>query len=332
MGNHYLWSGLASCWDTAGHPVDCAGSRQDADFQPGHHWPEPRFADHGELIVDLGTGLTWTRNANPMDFPATWSEALDFVRRMNARATHGHTDWRMPNRRELRSLISHAARKPALPANHPFRGVFLGWYWTCTTSALAPAYAWYVHMEGGRMFYGRKDQYCLLWPVRGKSSVLPATGQTICYDEQGREIACSGSLQDGEFRAGVAWPSPRFTILDSGVRDELTGLVWTRSADLAGNPVTWKAALDLAADLAARDGLPWRLPSINELESLVDASRHSPALPAGHPFEHVPEACWSSSTSFFEPDWAYCLYFHKGAVGVGYKPNPEFAVWLVRDE
>lgn len=332
MGAHYLWTGLASCWDAAGRPVDCIGTGQDAEFRLGRAWPEPRFEAQGELILDLATGLTWTRDANPLDFPATWTEALEFVRRMNAGAAYGHTDWRMPNRRELRSLISHAARKPALPASHPFQGVFLGWYWTCTTSAMATAYAWYVHMEGGRMFYGRKDQYCLLWPVRGESSVLPATGQTLCYDDQGRAMPCAGSLQDGELRAGVPWPSPRFTVLGSGVRDELTGLVWTRSADMTGNQVTWKSALNLAADLAARDGLAWRLPSINELESLVDASRHSPALPDSHPFQHVPEACWSSSTSFFEPDWAYCLYFHKGAVGVGYKPNPEFAVWLVRHE
>ena len=31
----------------------------------------------------------------------------------------------------------------------------------------------------------------------------------------------------------------------------------------------------------------WRLPNINELESLVDCSAHSPALPHGHPFRDV---------------------------------------------
>lgn len=332
MGRHYLWTGLGGCWDETGKAVDCAGSGQDAEFRPGQAWPEPRFETHGELVTDAATGLTWSLDANLIGFPATWGEALEAVRRMNAEAALGHADWRMPNRREMRGLVSHGARKPALPAGHPFQGVFLGWYWTCTTSAMAPAYAWCVHMEGGRMFYGRKDQYGLLWPVRGESSVLPATGQTACFDALGREVSCAGTLQDGELRAGVPWPEPRFEILGDGVRDALTGLVWHRRADLAGVNVPWREALSLAADLADSQGLAWRLPTINELESLVDASRHSPALPMGHPFLDVPEACWSSTTSFFEPDWAYCLYFHKGAVGVGYKPHPEFAVWLVREE
>lgn len=73
----------------------------------------------------------------------------------------------------------------------------------------------------------------------------------------------------------------------------------------------------------------WRLPDINALESLVDASRHHPALPAGHPFLAVGEAYWSSTTSAFETNWAHALYLHKGAVGVGVKSAREFLVWPV---
>ncbi len=93
--------------------------------------------------------------------------------------------------------------------------------------------------------------------------------------------------------------------------------------------LTWGEALAAAAALARQSGQPWRLPTINELESLVDASYHAPALPRHHPFRNVQEAYWSGSTSFFEPDWAYVLYMHKGAVGVGYKKNQDFAVWPV---
>ncbi len=32
---------------------------------------------------------------------------------------------------------------------------------------------------------------------------LPQTGQTKCYDTAGVEIACAGTGQDGEIRAGV---------------------------------------------------------------------------------------------------------------------------------
>ena len=121
------------------------------------------------------------------EFPLAWQEALDYIAVMNRDNVFGFADWRLPNRRELRSLMSYQTRKPALPEGHPFVNVFDGWYWTSTTAAINTAYAWYIHMEGARMFYGRKDQFYLLWPVRGKmDTILPATGQTRCYDAKGQ--------------------------------------------------------------------------------------------------------------------------------------------------
>ena len=73
------------------------------------------------------------------------------------------------------------------------------------------------------------------------------------------------------------------------------------------------------------------MPNINELESLVDCSRHSPALFSGFPVQEVKEVYWSSSTSGFEFDWAFALYLHKGAVGVGHKTSAEYALWPVAD-
>ncbi|MFP4624681.1 MAG: DUF1566 domain-containing protein, partial [Gemmatimonadota bacterium] len=248
----------------------------------------------------------------------------------------GRRDWRLPNRRELRSLISHQARDPALPRPHPFTDVFLGWYWTSTTAAIHTAYAWYVHLEGGRMFYGRKTEFRLVWPVAASGDVLPRTGQRACYDVAGEPVPChrvaqDGLAQDGALRTGAPWPVPRFRAADRTVVDRLTGLTWTRSADLAGGCTTWDAAFDVVRGLNDRPGgrRDWRLPTINELESLVDAARHSPALPAGHPFRHVREAYWSSTSSAFEPDWCMALYMHKGAVGVGQKKDENFSVWAV---
>jgi hypothetical protein len=75
--------------------------------------------------------------------------------------------------------------------------------------------------------------------------------------------------------------------------------------------------------------MTWRLPTINELEALVDCATHSPALPSGHPFVDVQDIYWSSTTSLFEPDWAWALYLEKGATGVGQKWFAEFSVWAV---
>lgn len=332
----FIWTGQTSCHDVSGEEIPCACSGQDAEYAMGIPWPIPRFAVEGETVTDLLTGLTWTRDADPAEFPLDWRAALDFVARMNRERTHGFDDWRLPNRRELRSLISHQTRKPALPEGHPFTNVFLGWYWSSTTAAVDPAFAWYVHTEGGRTFYGEKNRYYLVWPVRGQESgVLPATGQA------------------GDSPFGRVWPEPRFELEERSNKappgggqhvalDRLTNLRWRRSANLTGEPVLWEEALQVVRDLNAAEVTGaensnqkyaaagrWRLPNINELESLVDMSRHDPALPASHPFKRCREVYWSSTTSMFEPDWAWALYLNKGAVGVGRKRYARFHVWAV---
>lgn len=324
----YLQTGQVTCHDSEGRQVACPGTGQDAELKRGVPWPEFRFETREETILDRLTGLIWLRNANLAEFPGNWREALDFVDAMNRETTFGFSDWRLPNRRELRSLMSHQTLKPALPSGHPFKNVVSGWYWTSTSAAINPAYAWHVHTEGARMFFGSKAQFCLIWPVRGKGSgVLSATGQQHCFDTSGMNITCAGSGQDGELRFGTVWPIPRFETEDDVVHDRLTGLRWHGHADLTGMPVTWSEALSTVARLDGR----WRLPNINELESLVDCGRHSPALPEGHPFRNLQEGYWSSTTSIFEPDWAWALYLAKGAVGVGQKRGPHFFVWPVRD-
>ncbi len=184
------------------------------------------------------------------------------------------------------------------------------------------------------MFYGGKDQSFLVWPVRGQGNgMLPATGQTSCYADTGEVIPCTGTHQDGEFSCGCSWPSPRFQpSREEEVIDRLTNLCWRRTANLSG-PVNWAQALAVAARLNEQSDVSrgWRLPNINELESLVDCGTHSPALPAGHPFVALQDVYWSSTTSFYEPDWAWALYLDKGAIGVGQKTQAGFHVWTVRN-
>jgi hypothetical protein len=282
-----------------------------------------------DLVEDHSTGLVWARDAGLFEFPLAWSEGLAAIADLNRVARFGRTDWRMPNRNELRSLLDHGEKRPALPAGHPFRRVFSGWHWTSTTAAIAPAYAWYVHLEGARMFYGNKRDFYWLWPVCGSSAVLPRTGQMGCFDDQGGGIDCRGTGQDGELRAGRAWPQSRFSLEEDGVLDRLTGLIWQQQACLDCAADDWPTAMAAVADLVQRSVRPWRLPTIRELESLIDASRHRPALSADHLFTGVCDTYWSSTSSGFDSDWAFALYLTKGAIGVGYKPSTGFSVWPV---
>ncbi len=126
---------------------------------------------------------------------------------------------------------------------------------------------------------------------------LPGTGQLTSY--------VSGD--DGDKQKGIALPEARFIDnRDGTVSDHLTGLVWLKNAGCF-NPALFAAALTDANQLASAacglsDGSKagdWRLPNLNELESVVDVSRSNPALPAGNPFTNVSNAIYWSSTSYF---------------------------------
>ncbi len=129
-----------------------------------------------------------------------------------------------------------------------------------------------------------------------KMASLPRTGQTAGY----------ASGDDYSARKGVAWPGTRFTDnLDGTVLDHLTGLIWLKNAGCF-TPSDWSTALTAANHLASgacglTDGSAagqWRMPNINELESLVDVSQLNPAVSTGHPFANISlaTAYWSSTT------------------------------------
>lgn len=291
------------CFNSTGRIVSCEGTGQDGESKTGIPWPFPRFLETGPLITDRLTGLKWSKDASVSEFPMTWKEAGDFMIEMNRSRMHGCGRWRLPNRRELFSLISHRNINPALPDNHLFTNVFNGYYWTRTPCSRLPDQAWYVHLGGGRVFKGMKHGSYMVWPV------------------------CSPEQEDNDIHL-------RFKREDSSVLDTVTGLVWHMQADPTNGPVSWESALSAVKKLnesTKHIHLNWRLPNIRELESLMDVGFHSPALPPDHSFKDVREGYWSSTSSVYDPAYAWVLYPRDGAVGVGYKIKPEFYVWAVAD-
>src|SRR5215213_1559219 len=60
------------------------------------------------------------------------------------------------------------------------------------------------------------------WSESGARAGVPQTGQLKCYGQFGEHVPCAGTGQDGELRAGAAWPDPRFTDNQNGtVTDNL---------------------------------------------------------------------------------------------------------------
>lgn len=296
-----------------------------------------RFVLQNDLVVsDTATGLEWTKDAALSEFPLTWQEALDFVRDLNRSAYGGCADWKLPNRRELFSLVSHETINPSLPAGHPFENVFHGYYWTATTCHRLPDQAWYVHLGGARVFKGMKHGSYMVWPVRLPPETpgrVIATGQRHCYDSAGQVINCAGSGQDGASGSGVS-ASPRFIDQGDVFYDTLTRLTWLKPALCPPEMMDWPATAERVARMnqdLAFDRSDWRVPHVVELESLADMGRHLPAVAIDFQRQAVRPFYWSATTSAYNPDYTWVLYTSDGPVGVGFKPLAEFFLWPVAD-
>ena len=134
-------------------------SGDDGALEPGVPWPDPRLTDNqDETVTDNVTGLVWLTKANCIatNYPGfdnegtagdglvTWLTALDFVAGFNAASydcgdtSNGggnQVDWRLPNEKELYSLIDFSRYSPALPDSSLFLDLQSNWYWTSTTVA-----------------------------------------------------------------------------------------------------------------------------------------------------------------------------------------------------
>jgi hypothetical protein len=140
----------------------------------------------------------------------------------------------------------------------------------------------------------------------------------------------------GSLSAGGACASARFACVlgDGAVLDNETGLVWDEVPD---GQRTWAAAVDYcyATNIAGKAG--WRLPTVEELRSLVDASAPAPPkLPVGHPFSADDviatsiDFYWSATTSNTNTANAYAVTFFSGNVNSAKVKSESHYTWCVR--
>lgn len=281
-------TGQSKCYDTNGGIISCSGSGQDADYASGQSWPTPRYLTDNSTVIDNLTGLVWLNTANLIkqknpeydsdgvsgDGEVTWQNALNYISKLNTESYLGHNDWRMPNIKELESLIDYDNNAIASNniANIPYSQTRI---WSSTTSIGWKDMAWCLHTGYKYYVSEYKIKTGLVIPVRNSNSnnysyLLPKTGQVTCYDSAGALIACAGTGQDGEIQAGYGWPAIRYVNnSDDTITDNLTGLVWDKNANHGKK--LWQNALDYVKSLNTSNYLghnDWRLPNIREILSL----------------------------------------------------------------
>jgi len=175
------------------------------------------------------------------------------------------------------------------------------------------------------------------------------TGQLTCYSATGTPIACAGTGQDGDLQKGL----PRVYV-DNGdgtMTDTRTGLMWEKLSDDGSIhdwniPYTWINAINTkiatlnSASFAGHND--WRLPNVNELQSLVSYGGLNPAINPAF-YSSCSPGCtvttcsctssllyWTSTTYRDDPTSAWIVDFYLGIVTSSGKFFNEY-VRAVRD-
>ena len=98
--------------------------------------------------------------------------------------------------------------------------------------------------------------------------------------------------------------------------DSETGLEWQTGS---GNKMNWEEATEYAKDLNL-NGKGWRLPTIKELFTLIDYTKHETCIKTKK-LSCVSSGYWSSTAHAYNTSNAWVVHFGHGYVGSGSKTN-----------
>lgn len=248
------------------------------------------YTSNGDgTVTDTVTGLMWQQP------PAAAMVHADAATYCPALRLGGQSDWRLPALIELLSLVDYGDHGPVVSAAIDagfFPSTPPGQFWTATTVG-NPAAIWEVTFADGSNGIGLAPQGVMVRCVRTAIAMpLPSGGQ--------------------------------YTIADTTVTDNGTMLTWQRSFPVT--TFTWANAGAYCVGAGATlGGSGWRLPTIKELATLIDASQSStttadidhkafPSTPAA-PF-------WSATPRASVPTSAWMVDFGGGSVEATSQTTP----------
>ncbi len=260
-------TGQDRCYNDS-RAIGCPGAGgnyfgQDAQYQ-GH---PPAYRDNGDgTVTDLNTGLMWSKSVSEHKL------VLDEAQREAASMTlGGHNDWRVPNIKELYSLID-------------FRG-YTGFSGRRNLYNVPSNAIPFINTDYFDFLYGSSSERYI------DAQWLSST-RYVSTTMGGIDTLFGVNFADGRIK-GYGYSDPRGRILksfyvryvrggpygqnqfrdngDGTVTDQATGLTWSRMD--SGRGMTWSEALAYAEGLNLAGHSDWRLPNAKELQYIVDYTR-----------------------------------------------------------
>jgi hypothetical protein len=136
-------TGQTICYDIGGTEITCPEKKlplsgQDAQYNGA----KPAYQDNSnETVTDKQSGLVWIKSSENIQH--TWQNAISYCNELDFA---GHTDWRLPDKFELESIVDYGKSYPAINEVFDCERSF---YWSTTPHANNPAYAWSVFCYDG---------------------------------------------------------------------------------------------------------------------------------------------------------------------------------------
>lgn len=129
-----------------------------------------------------------------------------------------------------------------------------------------------------------------------------------------------GTLLSPVSRVLAAAPSGRYVTTQRTVEDRRTKLVWQRAP--LPDHMNWATA-DLACKAILSDGGKWRLPTMNELQTIVDVGASAPAIDTtAFPSTPTDAAYWTSTPYVGAPGAYWTLTFAIGRTSQTQQTEP----------
>ena len=241
------------------------------------------FTDNGDSTVkDNNTSLVWQKEDD--NSTRNWSNAKIYCESLNF---GGYTDWRLPNVKELQSIVNYGNFPPTIDQTY-FPNTASSYYWSSTTSQSNTDDAWLVTFGYGSVLkYGKVYNYYVRC-VRGRSE-------------------------------SAIW-SMAFSIIDSEIVSHLsTSLMWQREDDSVWR--TWESALSYCESLSLGGYTDWRLPNVKELQSIVNYGNFPPTIDQTYFPNTASSYYWSSTTNLNSDVNAWGVYLYNGMVGHIFKTS-----------
>jgi hypothetical protein len=160
------------------------------------------FVSNGDgTVSDNATGLMWTASTD--DVARNWEDTLAWVQEMNSQNYLGYDDWRLPNAKELHSIVQYGkSTLPAIDTDYftlTYDDIYV---WTSTTSGDFPesamsvcfGYGWSIPLSNA----GGPEN-----GIEGEGTVPEAPADDVVYTVDSFEDAHGTGALRADYKSGI---------------------------------------------------------------------------------------------------------------------------------